>query len=91
MGMGPAIIAVRAVNASGEPLILGLLLDKAYLARSGESSVAIISSGRLWKTQGIALIDMDIDELRIAVTPAEALPHPGAAAQLHALAAGDRC
>ena len=48
-GMGPVMLKVFLEGVGWK----GLMLDKAYLPKDGDASQNIISTGRIWKYQGI--------------------------------------
>ena len=53
--MGTVLIGLPMTSPSGETVPMAVMIEKAYLPKRGQSSLCILSTGRLFEKQGIKI------------------------------------
>ena len=63
--MGTVLIGLPMTAPSGETIPMAVMIEKAYLPKKGQSSLCILSTGRLFEKQGIKITLNDVNRLEI--------------------------
>ena len=63
--MGTVLIGLPMMSPSGETVPMAVMIEKAYLPKKGQSSLCILSTGRLFEKQGIKIMLNGVNILEI--------------------------